>query len=234
MIKTLALDFDGVVFRNHRANTLVATKCQNYLAHNLGRSVRNPLKIREINQHLYRSYGHTVLGMRKIGIDVDLHEFNRYVYDSIPYNTLFHDLQETHSRDISSFTQLLDHCKSNNIRVQIFSNAPDTWCFTIMHHMGIDMDKYIDGSFGIITSEHLKPTTECFYRVRSCIGNDSEVTFVDDTFLNFKHTLDLENWRNVLMSPEIQIDVLDITPKLTMIHEIKQLYKVPTSNMSIV
>lgn len=232
MIKTLALDFDGVIFKNHRANTLVATKCQNYLAHNLGKNVRNPIKIREINQHLYKSHGHTVLGMHKIGIPVDLTEFNRYVYDSIPYTTLFRDLQDTHVNDISSFKSLLQYCKSNGIQVLIFSNAPDTWCFNIMHYMGINIDMLIDGSLGNITSKYLKPTFQCFDLVTKYIGHtNNEVTFVDDTFMNFKHTLDLDNWHNVLVSPDIQIEHLNITPKLTMISDMHQIYKTQANIM---
>jgi FMN phosphatase YigB (HAD superfamily) len=216
MSRALLLDFDGVVLRKHHAHDVVSMRCRKYVQKFV--PIRNPVKANELNRHLYRTHGHTVLGLRKIGYDVEVNEFNNQVYSSIPYTQLFNKIQSTHVEDIKSVLKVLNYCKSNDIDVHLFSNAPDVWCLQILHAMGIDVEAYFEGSLSVITGTYLKPEKECYDAVKVILNKYDQICFVDDTLVNFQHVYHDQKWTNLLMSHDVQVEPIPITEKMAMIY----------------
>lgn len=222
--KALLLDFDGVILRKHPAHNAIALRCQKYANKHL--KFRNPIKLREINASLYKTYGHTVLGLRALGYDVCIREFNDQVYQSFPYDYAFRDLQETNHHEIKAVKDILNQAKKRGIKTYLFSNAPDIWCFSILNYMGLNIDRWFDGSLSSITEKHLKPETECFTLARSKLSSVEQFIFIDDSFINFKNVLEDPQWKLLLLSPEIQIDPIMVTPSLCISNELSDILPV--------
>ena len=153
------------------------------------------------NHYLYKTYGHTVTGLKKNGYNVDISEFNEHVYSTFPYSTLFSDISKTHTHDIESFRYLLKHA---TIPVHIFSNAPHIWCQTILHYMNMPLLPIID------TENLLKPQPEVYSLVASYFPQTT-ITLVDDNQINFQPIMNDRTWSKVHMTDNINLqDVLHL------------------------
>lgn len=213
MKRALLLDFDGVVLRKHQAHNLVGLRCQNFVQRQL--KLKNPLKAREMNVNLYRTYGHTLMGLRKLGYDIDLEEFNQFVYTCLPYHTLFKDVCETNRLDIRNVERINEFCLENDIDVYLFSNAPDVWCHTILDYMRVPLMR-------TLKHEALKPDRMCFQEIHPTLQRYDQLVFVDDSFINFHHVLHSQRWLKILASTEMQDKPLQITESVFMVYDLLQ------------
>lgn len=215
MQTALFLDFDGVVLKNHPAHKHIAQRCSSFV--NKYVPFYNPLKAVDLNKCLYTTYGHTLVGLRNININVSAQEFNTAVYDYFPYTKYFKDIKTTHAQDITNTKKLLLQCQEMNTPVYIFSNSPDEWCTTIIEFMGLSLPP----SVSLICADHLKPETECYSKIEDAFNNHNFV-FVDDSFINFKNIMHNTRWTKVYMSPEYQMKALRLRNDLFIVSDIKQ------------
>ena len=136
MNKKLLLDVDGVLLRTPLTNKIISTKATNYVQ----KYLKLPIKDTEIiNKYLYTTYGHTSYGLEKLGYHTTLKMYNDFVYNDLDYNNIFKDISKTNKDDIQKINNLLNICKSKNIKCIIFSNSPPIWYETAFKYMGIDI-----------------------------------------------------------------------------------------------
>lgn len=192
-------DFDGVLLRKHKAHNVIGNQCSRFVGKVL--NIRDPVQATEVNKHLYTTYGHSYLGLRGLGYDVDLDEFNAYVYGRFDYYSHFKEVRHTHKEDVDEFLKIYQ-----NELVQphacLFSNAPDKWCYTIMEMMGLPVEIK---SMSDVTMNTLKPMEACYQSVETYLnqrGYDHFV-FYDDTMVNLKKVAHKPYWTKVLISQNV-------------------------------
>ncbi len=203
MKKALLLDFDGVVFRNNPLDVVISHRCQMYS--NKFVSIRNPIKLREFNTEIYNTYGHTLVGLQKLGhVKANINEFNSYVYDGLIGGDL-RSLKDTHYTDIKSFKRLLSMAQDNDIKVFMFSNAPDKWCNMVCHYMGISENEQPTSLHGLLLeSSVLKPSVLGYMMVERELVDFEDLFLLDDKMLNLKNIMYNSRWTKLLMSPSSQ------------------------------
>jgi len=202
----LLLDFDGVVLRNHPAHRAVSLKCQRMMSHFI--NIKSPAKLQEINNALYQTTGHTVIGLNRLGFKVSPQAFNKVVYDTFDY-TAFKNIGQTHKRDIDDLCKLADFCSPNDIYLGIFSNAPDTWCKTILQAMSAQLSEI--PTMSCVTDNNLKPLDDTYDIIEKNILNKfSKFTFVDDKILNLLPVMENQKWTKIWLSESKQDTVYNI------------------------
>lgn len=218
MRKLILLDFDGVILKRHPLLKQVSYKCQQYTKKYT--RLTNPVHIKDLNEQLYSSTGHTLLGLQKLGFPATIDEFNSYVYGLLNYATLFkHDEELEHQGE--SFKTFLEHCQYHNIDVRIFSNAPDIWVKAFVNNMTrntINVQTLSD-----ITSCHLKPTHTCYNMVEKQFRTQ-DIIFVDDKLANLMPVMNRSRWRTYLYGQNTQYNkYIPITNKIIMIDDLQEL-----------
>lgn len=194
----VALDCDGVILRNHPVHTHVAQRAQAYVAKKLSIA---PQLAANINRELYEATGHTLLGLQKMGVPAPLREYNEYVYSSIDYNALLHDLHITHAEDAANLAALLNTCDATDVTPIVFSNNPYNHNVEILTHLLKDYPQYRDKLCTVVNTyiaNHLKPEREA-YDALDRLYRPSHVTFVDDKMLNLVPAMGRPHWHSVLI-----------------------------------
>lgn len=186
--KALLLDVDGVVYRNHKVLNKVATNIVQYVAKELHMTQSDAERT---NQLLYRSFGHTYLGMRALfDFDKDIHHFTQNVYTNCLLNEIEND--STTVADSVSVRCISEECRRKDIDLYLFSNAPSTWCNKVLNVM--HLTQYVKKD-NIISCDHdvfqsgLKPDSRVYetmvrYLLHQKHDDDLLCTFVDDSFIN--------------------------------------------------
>ena len=179
MKKVLLLDFDGVVFR-HKSASMISNKAARYVK-NHTRTTNRDSHI--INKYLYKSFGHTATGLINMGYkDVSMEDYNKFVYNDIDYNKIFKNVNQ---KDVIDINRIIDYCKLNKIELSIFSNAPEIWYKNLLDCMKIDKKQ-----FKYINNQNMLKPDEGVYKLIDYLYQDSDmIYFVDDSFVNFIHTL---------------------------------------------
>ena len=193
-MQVILLDFDGVILRRHPVHDTVAVRCKSFVQNCI--PIRNPVRVQKLNQEMYEAYGHTVLGLQSLGYPVTTQEFNDYVYTGLNLSSL-QNVRDTHERDISRVNKLLNTVKDMpNVRVKLFSNAPETWCYTVLDMMGITPIERLP------LQEYLKPEEAAYNLVESLNPDAETFFFVDDKVTNFKNIMDRPHWKKLLYTGE--------------------------------
>lgn len=186
--KVLLLDFDGVVLRRHPCFHEVKSRCVAYV-----RKTTRCADPKLFNQYLYKTYGHTVIGLQKDGHKTaEVSEFNDYVYRTFPYETYFADIKETHADHIEDVSNVLQDAKNDDIDTYLFTNAPHIWCHSVLYFMDLPR-------LPILPMEGLLKPQPDVYKLVSSYFPQSKITFVDDSPINFQPILNDKQWNNVLM-----------------------------------
>jgi FMN phosphatase YigB (HAD superfamily) len=157
--------------------------------------VKTPMKDASmLNNYLYKTFGHTAIGLQKLGYEASISSYNDFVYKDLNYKEIFNDLIYTSKDDILQVRYLLDKCKKEGTETYIFSNSPSIWYENALYYMGLDTDM-----FGKIDmSNMIKPNKNLFHRVENQFSNKNKIIFVDDSFVNFSNTLMNDKWSNIL------------------------------------
>jgi hypothetical protein len=146
MRNVVLVDFDGVVLKgnNKLVSSFMNKKVCNYVQRKT--CINNRDLVQVLNNEVYASYGHTVLGLKKHNIKADILEFNSLVYSDV---MAMRELKFT-SEEKDNWVAFMDEMEKCDLNVQFFSNASMTW---IKHFIGQD---YKDGMFDLMTkiSEH--------------------------------------------------------------------------------
>lgn len=186
--KALLLDFDGVLFRHKSAVSLVSNKAARFVKINMKISNKDS---HIINDYLYKSFGHTSIGLNKIGYNVNIDDFNHFIYNDIDYKNVFKFIN---SKDIADINNITKTCFFNNIKIYIFSNSPIVWCKNIIQCMNLDFN-----NFNYINNMNLlKPQKKLFNLIENELHDCNHIYFIDDTFINFTHTLNNPKWTNIM------------------------------------
>lgn len=175
-MKVTLVDFDGVLFRNPKAMWYVSKRSSQFVHKTLRLPGRHAGPMSEnINRSLYTAYGHTALGLQKLGYPVTLGEYNEFVYDNMPYQAF----------------KMTEALPALPVDCYVFSNAPLDYCEKIA---GTPLRSVSD----VLGKPHnLKPLRSVFDEVDNVFPGH-QIFFVDDSMINFVETLQRPNWVNVL------------------------------------
>lgn len=185
--KVVLLDFDGVIYKNHFAHRIIAERSSRFCGKYLNKC--SDYGIDKIHTHLYKTYGHTVIGLQKMGFDVTVQEYNDYVFSKLNLYGMDNEFDNK-----KEFLDMLTNCNNNGVGVYIFSNAPSKWVVPLLEKMDIHMD---EGS--IIEPIYLKPTEEMYDQMDERFKGN-QIYFVDDNMVNFKNLYDRDNWVKIHFS----------------------------------
>lgn len=216
MKRYCAIDFDGVVLRNHSVHAHVAGRCAAYV----GRKLRlDAERAAARNKELYETHGHTLLGLQKAGVSASLKDFNEFVYSDIDYAHELEGLASTHARDIDGLDALLQACEERMMEPFVFSNAPAFYVDAILQHMArhardssrINRLTSVD----TVTKDLLKPDPGAYAAVNRALGPASFL-FLDDRLQNILPTLVRANWTGVLVTERVPMSstMVHTTPSL--------------------
>lgn len=191
----LLLDFDGVVLRSHAANKLVGARCRNYMGMYMG--IRDPVQKRKVNQLLYKSHGHTLLGLQALGYRCNVFDFNEYVYSNIDYKNLAQGVLD------GEFSRVELDALAEEFEVFIFSNARSDWVYGVCRELDYD----ISGKCRVLDvgDYYLKPEQSAYKlaldMVRDWVPNGKPVMFVDDSLLNICGVINNPLWLPIMFDP---------------------------------
>ncbi|KAI3839447.1 hypothetical protein MKX03_020338 [Papaver bracteatum] len=123
------------------------------------------IKIPELSNFLYKTYGTTMVGLRAIGYDLDYDEYHSFVHGRLPYENLKPD------------PVLRSLLLSLPYRKVVFTNADKIHTAKCLNRLGLE------GCFeGILCFETLNPTQNC--KINSD-GEDEQNTELFDIFEHF-------------------------------------------------
>lgn len=199
------LDFDGVVTNNHIANTYVSRKIVDVVKYVTG--VSDEEKSKALNTNLYMSHGHTWLGLRNIGYDISLKEFNDRVYgDTCEYNSLCLTQQE-----VFSMFSLMMRSMNMDVDVMFFSNADTRW---LTQFIKWNATLYAVQDHVMSNNEVLKPTMESYSKVHEFLNHHGyqKVFFIDDKLDNVESAP--ENWHKIWYTMHDQHQSVHVCPSL--------------------
>lgn len=204
--KVLLLDYDGVVLRNHVADMSVAKRAGIFTWKTVNKRLprgQKPISVKQGNDlcySLYKGYGHTVIGLKELGYDVNLSDYNHFVYSTINYTNV-----KAHNNPMYDTKRLIDTCRQKNIELMMFSNAPYTWFKNTMTDTDVDdiLNHIPDVREVLGISEnddsYLKPSPKIF----DVIGYEfygKHIIFLDDNLTNMKHCMRNAQWKNIYMT----------------------------------
>jgi hypothetical protein len=238
MKQMLFLDFDGVILRSNVANKKIANRASLYTWKQL---MKHPnqgaygsytkdhfcsIKDAEnVCANLYKSYGHTLLGLKAIGCEsATLTEYNSYIYDDIDYTEL-----TKHNNDMDVLYKVIDYCHAKNITPYIFTNSPKQWVASMLR----EHSNIIDDLPDVRNILKIDDTDDAFLkpgnRIYDSIENgftDGHLFFVDDNACNFKVTLDRGRWTNMLYTTLYK----KLNKNMYLINDISQVSQVMKTN----
>jgi hypothetical protein len=181
--RAILLDFDGVILKKNRAHNTVTQRCESFVNKYVKFSDRGALE--NFTAHLYKSSGHTLLGLRKMGYDIPVAEFNEFVYKP----EFCADVQPSAADTLEmrifchEFKDFGSHSK-----IYISSNAPDIWCKTILSSMVDSTDLDLFETVCSSDLNALKPQEEFYMGLHERINADAYI-FVDDSIVNLEPLL---------------------------------------------
>ena len=177
-MKTLLFDFDGVLIKNSKLESIIEDKSVEFISKRL----HNPPNPKDLNRDFYRNFGHTAIGLKyhikkkhKLQLDCNeyINDYNEYVFSNINYD----DLKTYISKE----------------NVGIFTNAPSTWCENIAMLMDFDIYEHVNEDFMFTSNEGLvKPILSSYNNVEEKINTD--ILFIDDSIQNLLPILYNDRW----------------------------------------
>jgi len=179
--KYVLLDFDGVIYKNHFAHRMIAERSSRFCSQYLNKC--SDYGLDKMHMHLYKTYGHTVIGLQKMGFDVNVQEYNDYVFSKLNLYGMDNEFDNK-----KEFLDMIAHCNANGVGVYIFSNAPSNWVIPLLEKMNCEVN---EGD--IIEPIYLKPTEEMYDLVDERFKGD-KIYFVDDNLVNFQNLYKRDNW----------------------------------------
>lgn len=203
MKKVLLLDFDGVVLRNKVADVQVVKRAGIFTWKACNKIPRssNIISVKHANElcyNLYKGYGHTLTGLKAVGVKSTLADYNHIVYSTIDYPKV-----RDSNNDFNDIRQLLQYCAEQQILIYTFSNAPELWINSILKTEPDILQSIMDirGVLGIKDFDDLflKPRKEVYDAIDERF-NAGKIYFVDDNMVNFQNSMCRPNWTNILFS----------------------------------
>lgn len=193
------VDFDGVILKNARAGHYVKKRICSYIAKSTG--IRDMKLIESFNRELYTSHGHTLLGLHKHGFNVNLKDFNNYLYgDRQTYQYL-----ELLPEELSSWNKFMSTMKDNGMSVKLFSNSGIEW---MTHFIGYDSSllefhDWLDSNYKehMVYNATLKPERNVYDLLMYKYPNE-KYHFIDDKVTNFAYIDRDSRWIKIWLNNE--------------------------------
>lgn len=177
MSSTLLLDIDGVLIRD--------TVLLGHVKSNIIRYVHKKLpghgNPQTLNNLLYRSYGHTAVGLKK-EYGIDTRDFDERVYTPQVLDHL-DDFLET--SEFQNDAEIVRNILNIGWNVELFSNAPLVWSEPVKY--AIDQVRVKNNGV------YEKPKIESYLQ----FDPSNRYVFVDDKICNLLPTLFLDNWKQI-------------------------------------
>lgn len=175
MNKTLLLDIDGVLIRDH----VLLDHVKNNIVRYVHKKVPNHTNPYNLNNMLYSFYGHTATGLKKV-YKIDTSDFDYEVYDSHVMEHLY-DFFDT--REFKNDSETLRHLLDIGWNVEFLSNSPLVWSEPVKY--AIDHKRIKN------KGQYEKPNFDTYMK----FDPDGEYTFVDDKINNLLPTMCMNNWK---------------------------------------
>lgn len=174
MNRTLLLDIDGVLVRDR----VLLDHVKNNIVRYVHKKVPSHMNPYNLNNTLYKMYGHTATGLRKV-YGLDTHDFNREVYDKHVIEHLYEFLE---TPEFKTDSETVKHILEIGFDVEFFSNSPLEWSEPIRY--AIDHERIVNNG------AHDKPNFDTYLK----FDESKSYIFVDDNINNLLPTLCFENW----------------------------------------
>lgn len=203
MKKVLLLDFDGVVLKNKVADSKVAKRAGIYTWKSINniRSKQDFISItqaEDICYNLYKGYGHTLCGLKDMGLDVNLKDYNDMIYKTIDYKVV----RKTNN-DMNDVRNLIQFCKNKRIEMFMFSNSPMAWMENTLENDTDIVHDIPDVRDILKISENddlfLKPQSYIYDAIEKRF-QDTKCIFVDDNISNFRYVMHNSCWKKIVCS----------------------------------
>ena len=197
---TLVLDFDGVVFRNEKANALVNYKSIKFVSKKMNTSYNYAFQVHKQN---FKKSCHTVHMLNKLGYATELDEYNTHVFN----NDLWKELKTCmHYTDTQNIKTIIDTNEKLEKKSVLFSNAPESWCENVLHLNGYSIEDLFEDTYTCTNLDELKPNVTVYNKIES---KYDKLYFIDDTEINLLFLS--EKWNTYLLGKN---DKLQETLKL--------------------
>lgn len=199
MNHVLLLDVDGVIFRHPRVLKTVGYRVTRFVQSRIPQTC-GLIDAHQVNKQLYTNYGHTLLGMHEVYSKnaPSLEEFNHVVYRNID------KLLENKVHEDAQLRTLCEIALAKDVPIYLFSNAPHTWCQTIIEHMDlcsyIPEDRILSSDHPVFQEKLLKPVPKLYENVQTYLqqehhNKDLGILFVDDSWGNLKPVIRAPGWK---------------------------------------
>lgn len=196
--RRLLLDYDGVILRSKRMTAFQFTQSVLFMKKNLPKV--SPSECAYVNKSNYKKYGHTVLLMNNLyQCDVTLEDYNNYVFDSLAMKNLKIAIEQDAVHHMRKFDYIVKECLANDVAVEIFTNAPETWVrHTACHNFLSDIPViHPEGDIA-----RLKPAIEAYVDIEKDYP-ESTFLFVDDSETNLNPVKHMEKWNTLLLTDSV-------------------------------
>jgi FMN phosphatase YigB (HAD superfamily) len=199
--RALLLDVDGVIVTNPRLTTAISRRATRFVARELSLKM---MEADEVNKNLYRTFGHTLTGLKKVYESKrTLEEFDEEVYDPAILEELGRTMRDDPTSD--TLRTVVKRARSLSVPTFLFSNAPRAWCETAVRSAGVDDlllpdENILCCDHPLLDGPRLKPSralydaTLDFVRATTRHGDDLDLLFVDDSLTNVAPLVKRRGW----------------------------------------
>jgi FMN phosphatase YigB (HAD superfamily) len=205
--KAIIADMDGVLFKHTALSKQVASRAISFVKKRIN-PYMSDRKARQINEVLYKNYGHTLIGLKELyDPTATIKDYCDYVYDNdfinqmntIPKDDIFYE----NAIEVKRF---INRIRMQHIHFYIFSNASVEWCMTCMKMMDIDVDTF--QVIGCNSEVHgkgmsLKPYKESYVNLFNHVHDISgfeyktQMIYIDDQMINLQPIINNPYWKTV-------------------------------------
>ena len=202
----LALDFDGVIFKNAAAMEQVSVNASEFAKMKLTASGYDGNVSEILNRKYYSSFGHSTDLINRISrtpnsTTATIGEYNSFVFeDNLNYEYIASCVDDNDIDLGAQWRDLIERCRDSGIDVFVFSNSPTSWCLNVASAIGLR--NVIHENMCICTDNlggFWKPQAEAFSIAKEKIAGDT-IFFVDDSMVNVTCSLAFPGWRPILFS----------------------------------
>lgn len=188
MNKTLLLDIDGVIVRDR----VLLDHVKNNIVRYVHRKVPSHMNPYNLNNMLYKMYGHTATGLKKV-YGLDTRDFNYEVYDTHVLEHLYDFLETPEFKDDAN---TIRHVLDLGFNVEFMSNSPLIWSEPVKY--AIDHTRIEN------KGAHDKPNFDTYLK----FDETKEYIFIDDNIQNLLPTLCFNNWNQFHFSQNKRSQVI--------------------------
>lgn len=196
----ILLDFDGVILKNNKVDAYITKKSIEHVSVSRKISLDHATKL---NKKLYPKLGHTSL------INTDIHsvsksikEYNNYVFDNLDYSKIDEMLTKN---DKSYIQKIFEIQNEYSIPLGIFTNAPLSWCESILTLCDIDIYKQFDEQFLFTSDKSFVKPLQISYDTVEKYTDNKHLFFIDDKKNNIKPIENKNQWSGIYLDEKTSL-----------------------------